>query len=92
MEYYYYDSETGEFMGTSITIKPGSYTTVAPPLCDHGDEYPAFVEKAVFNALTETWTKVAIQENIMPTRSRGTKKAKDMKKKKKSNGSKRKRG
>ena len=59
--YFYYDSETGDFAGTSEILKPGlSYTTVEAPVCDHGDAYPDYVEKAVFDEVSNTWTKVAI--------------------------------
>ena len=63
MEYYYYNTTTGEFAGskaTQITIEGYSSTTVQPPTCDHGDVYPDYIEKAVFDSETQTWTKVSI--------------------------------
>ena len=63
MEYYYYNTTTGEFAfskETEISREGIAYTHTAPPSCDHGDAYPNYVEKAVFDAETETWSKVAI--------------------------------
>ena len=61
MEYYYYNTTTGEFIFSKETevIRDGiAYTHIAPPTCDHGDAWPDYVEKAIFDSVTETWTKV----------------------------------
>lgn len=63
MEYYYYNSTTKEFAfhkNRELDLEGFSSTTVASPVCDHGDEYPNYIEKAVFDEESNTWTKVAI--------------------------------
>lgn len=63
MEYYYYNTTTMEFAfskETEISREGIAYTLIAPPVCDHGDEYPNYIEKAVFDEDSNTWTKVAI--------------------------------
>ena len=63
MEYYYYNITTGEFAfskQTEISRDDIAYTLIAPPTCEHGDAYPLYTEKAIFDSVTETWTKVPI--------------------------------
>jgi len=64
MEYYYYDSETKEFLyfkNRALDIAGTSYTTVVVPECEHQEHnFPLYTEKAVFDEVSDTWTKVAI--------------------------------
>jgi len=66
MEYYYYNTTTGEFLCSKNreleTDEGVAWTNIAPPVCDHGDAYPGYIEKAVFDANTNTWTKQQIGE------------------------------
>lgn len=64
MEYYYYDSTTKEFLyckNQQLEIAGASSTTVEVPQLEHdAANFPNYIEKAVFDEESNTWTKVAL--------------------------------